>query len=108
MLLLLLSEAGLEVRHLLLKASDAVLLVHVHRLQQLQLCTLLGVLQLTVLQVNLSTGCIDVNTHRNRPRFIPKATRFVLVHTVPSRQQIAQDHNINVDLNYKTETEEGP
>ena len=95
MLLFLLGEAGLEARHLLFKASDAVLLVHVHRLQQLQLRTLLRVLQLTVLQMNLLTlVCTYVNMHRNRPSFKPRATRFVLVHTVPiaSRQQIAQDH----------------
>lgn len=53
MLFLLLSEAGAEASHLLFELSNGVLLVYIHSFQHLQLCTQLGVLQLTLLQVDL-------------------------------------------------------
>lgn len=53
---LLLSQACLQASHFLFELSDGVFFVHVHRLQHLQLCTQLSVLQLSVFQVNLEGG----------------------------------------------------
>lgn len=55
---LLLSQACLQASHFLFELSDGVFFVHVHRLQHLQLCTQLSVLQLSVFQVNLEGGGI--------------------------------------------------
>jgi len=52
-LFVLLSEARLQPSHLLFELGDCVFLVHIHRLQHLQLCTQFSVLQLPVFQMNL-------------------------------------------------------
>lgn len=53
MLLLLLSQAGLQPSHLVFKLGDGVFLVHIHRLEHLQLGAQLCVFQLSVFKVNL-------------------------------------------------------
>lgn len=62
MLFFFLCQAGFDSSELLLQLSNGVLLIHIHRLQHMQLSTQFSVLKLPVLQVNLcQTHTLDSN-----------------------------------------------